>query len=197
MLYREVSMLVLAAALSTASYADPIRTTQMPHVLDFDFDFPAVPGASGQTFWTFDNAVRDTSTIVCSDLPGCMDGTFTSGNSGEGTFSTDLQLINCTPAPPPAMPTTGFNFVNQTCDVNQLLTVEYFFVNGDPGPVYTGAATCGEANVDVVYACAGPPFNACLPTPAGFINRTYTYAPTLFSGDIAAVGGVNGTWFEL
>jgi hypothetical protein len=87
--------------------------------------------------------------------------------------------------------------VNQACDVNQLLELTYVYVGGTLGPTYTGDAMCGEANVDVVYACAGPPFNACLPTPAGFINRTYTYAPVPFTGTIAAPGGVMGTWMEL
>jgi hypothetical protein len=182
--------------LLSVAHADPIRSTEPLHVMDFDFDFPGVP-AAGQTSWSFTNMVRDTSTIVCSDLPGCMDGDMTSGNGGSGTFSTDLELINCTLAPPPSMPTTGFNFVNQTCDVNQLLVVDYDYVGGLQGPIYEGAATCGEASVDVVYACAGPPFSACLPTPAGFINRTYTYAPTLFSGTIDAPNGFTGTWFEL
>lgn len=183
-------------ALILSAHADPIRTTQLPQSFTYSFDYPTVPGAVGQTLFTFDTAVRDTSTIVCSDLPGCMDGTFFTGNGGEGVFTTDLSLVNCTAAPPPSMPTTGFNFVPQTCDVEQSLDLLYDVT----GTNYLGAALCGSVTVDVVYACAGPPFNACLPDPAGFINRTYTFAPEPMSGTIEGVffgSTVFGTFEEL
>lgn len=182
-------------ALILSAQADPIRTTQLPQTIDFSYDYPTVP-ASGVTTFTFESAARDTSTLVCSDLPGCMDGLFSTGNGGSGDFSTDLVLDNCSPAPPPGMPATGINLVPQTCDVIQILDLVY----AGTGANYLGEGTCGTADVDVAYACAGAPFFYCIPTPIGILNRTYTFAPEPLEGTVDAVffgAPVSGVWEQL
>jgi hypothetical protein len=185
---------MIIALLAAQSFANPIQHNQLPQTFDYSFEYPAV-GVQGVTSFTYEAATRFSNTDLCADLPGCMTGTFYTGNGGVGVFITDLERINCDPAPPPTNPNNGVNFVETTCDVNQTVSLVY----NDIGAVYEGEAVCGQVTGEVIYTCVAGTVNICL-GPQGFVDRTYTLNPENFSGTITATnssGTFAGAWMEL
>jgi len=170
----------LLALLSLPAQAEPFGVNAIPYTTTFNYSWTS-PASSGSTSFIFETAARANTTTLCQDVAGCMDGDFSTGNGGVGTYFTDLYTRNCSfdTAPPPG---GGAAWVPYTCDLHQSLELTYATTSA----VYSGSGYCGEAKGEVLVI-------------AGFVipvtlNRTYTYLPGLFTGTLSGPG--TGTFTE-
>jgi len=178
--------MLFALIFSSSALADPISVPGLPLSTTFQYNWTSPSAVSGSTLFTFSNGVPDTSTPICADLPGCMTGDFSTGNSGTGGFSTDLTTSNCNISGP--ITSTGAWWWKQyhvpiQCDVTQDLNLLYDTTSA----AYSGSAVCGTQSY-VIH----------LDWLLQFINTTgttYTYSPGLFSGTLSGPG--TGTFTEL
>jgi len=168
----------LFALLSLPAHAEPFGINAIPYTTTFNFNWTS-PVSSGSTPFTFETAVRDSASVLCGDVAGCMDGDFSTGNGGVGTYFTDLYTLNCALDSPPS---GGVDWVPYTCDLHQSIDLSYATTSA----AYSGSAYCGEAKGEVLVI-------GTLVIPITQ-NRTYTYLPGLFTGTLSGPG--TGTFNE-
>jgi hypothetical protein len=178
-------MFLLALASLGAADAAPFATSDIPYTTTFSFDWTGI--VSGSTTYTFETQTRVTASTVCDDVPGCMFGDFTTGNSGEGSYSTDLRVDNCTTVAGPFAGPFGSVYFDIECDVTQTLEFTYVDTTGAPLATYEGEAICGTLNAERYF------FFGFL---VGTFNRSYSVVPGLYSGTMSTPGGFTGTFTE-
>ena len=178
------------AALSTPALAEPFSDSMLPHSTNFSFNWSSV-GVSGTTSFEFSSTTPVTSG-QCGNIfnslgeEWCHNGTFTTGNLGNGTFTTRVQRHSCVNSS--TTPIFGFYFNVDTCQNRQRLVATYQYVSPAPTPaVYNGVAALGTATR--ARFCF---FTAC----GSFGSWTYTPTPQGdFPGNLS--GPATGTFTEL
>ncbi len=173
-------MILLLASLGAAEAA-PFSTSDIPYTTTFSFDWTGV--VSGSTTYTFENETRITTAGACSDVAGCMAGDFSTGNGGTGSYSTDLDIEDCTVLGGPFSGFLGFTYYEVECDVIQTVDFTYDITLAN----YVGEAQCGTVEADAYF-----PFGVF----GGLYNRDYSYDPETFTGTMSIPGGATGTFTE-
>ncbi len=195
-----MSFLLVLLSVQSAD-ARGFSVADIPYTTTFSYTWTGV--SSGSTTWSFDTAIADntgSATRLCKDTDGCLDGTFSTGNGGTGTYSTEVTVNfpdDCT-AVPGTFQTVGQRY-RQTydCDLFQSLSATY----DTTGATYNGVAYCGETRAtltlndpDGVTDSGDETIHSVQGSP------TYTYAADPYSGVTSAfIGSTNyqGTFSEL
>ena len=170
----------IALAMSPTADASAFRTQDIPYSTTMTFSWDVI-GASGSTSYSFDSANRWRPTTLCRGTTGCMNGAFSTGNGGEGSFQTQVvvedQVNDCSGT------VVLFGTSPWTCDLTQNLLMTY----DGTGAVYDGTADYGSVDFDITFL---------LGIPIGVSNASYTYAPGNFAGTMSTPGGATGSFTE-
>lgn len=178
------------AALSTSAFAEPVEDSMYPHTKSFTYDWAPIPAAT--TTFTF----TSTSTVTsgqCGNLNAdlgldyCHNGTFTTGNNGNGTFTTRVERYSCSTTNTGSI--FGFYARIQECDNRQRLVATYQYSVPVVNPaVYNGTAELGTASR----------FRICFLTNSNCDNwRDWAYDLSFVTDFVGNLSGPStGTFFE-
>ncbi len=169
-----------------SAHAGAMDVAGIPATMTFSFDWGV---STGDTTFSFQTATPDSGTFICGNITGCFDGTFLTGNGGDGTYVSSVYDANCVLDNPP---TSGSGFVTVTdgltCDVFQNTRLTYNITNA----VYDGDAYWGTVTTDAIFRCR--PFGcAYRGVPATGWNVSFLPGP--YNGDLSGPG--TGTFTEL
>ncbi|MEZ4320924.1 MAG: hypothetical protein R3F61_25830 [Myxococcota bacterium] len=176
--------MIALALLSSAANARGFDDASLPYATTFSFDWST--GANGSTAFTFLNGTQTTGNsypTICDDTDGCLSGDFSTGNSGTGTYQTEVVLRN--PVSCLVNVFLGCSGIrNVTCALDQDLHLTYDSTAAE----YDGSAQCGTVTFQVQYNGCGNPVE---------LGRTYSYSANPYSGTLSHPSGATGTFSEL
>lgn len=158
----------------------------VPAVMDFQFNWSSV-GVTGTTEFTFDTATpvlggQCNNIALRTNQDWCFNGTFSTANAGEGTYTARSSRIACTES--------TFWFIvwvkTETCIVRQDLRATYAITSA----VYDGRSNLGSSTRYKFWGTFAT-------EPASYsTNYTYDLAtPGSFSGTLS--GPATGTFAEV
>lgn len=164
---------------SGVAMASGFRYDELPLALTFQYDW-TTPVVSGVTQFTFPSADLRDDTAACASSGACMDGVFSTGNGGTGTFSTVVRVDDCT-LRFGAYTVDGSELrVPGTCRVVQALEMFYDGTSAS----YSGQAELGTVSFERVFDCAADP-SCPLDEDRSFV---YRFVPARFEGTLGGPG---------
>ncbi len=169
-----------------SAHAGALDVGSVPASMTFSFDWGV---ATGNTTFTFLDATPSNDSFICSNITGCFDGSFLTGNGGTGTYVASVYDASCVLT---NTPSGGSGFVTVpdgiTCDVFQDNVITYDVT----GAAYDGTAYFGTVAAPAIYRCRS---FGCFyrGVPDGGWNVTFDPGP--YSGTLSGPG--TGTFVEL
>ncbi|MEZ4320925.1 MAG: hypothetical protein R3F61_25835 [Myxococcota bacterium] len=187
--------LIALSLLTGAAEARSFNAASIPYTTTLDFTWDAPISASGSTTFTMTNITTTvTSTQICRDTNGCLNGDFLTGNGGTGDYRirVSFDFFDDCVATGVQVPIGGSGQYRQkyTCDLYQSMELRYH----DTEARYLGEAYTGTVDIDFRFA------DAMATTPNQARNyRNYVYVVAPFTGSIAAsniYGSFTGSFDE-
>jgi hypothetical protein len=166
--------------------AGPFIAADLPLTLSFAYAWDE-PEVSGVAAFTFTGGVLRETTAVCEASRACMDGRFTTGNGGTGSFSTDLRVTDCVLRFAAYSIDADRVIVPAECAVRQDLTLFY----DNTSATYAGSASFGSVAFERVFDCSTSA-DCPLELDQGLEFRV---VPEAFSGQLA--GPSTGSFDEM